>query len=376
MTNYYRSPSSKDSNAKKPSKKRFSQSSKQPNKQRKTQQNSHQKSQQETHDPDRIFQKKEDLPSKEEFIEQEEREEAEREVTEWRPEGEKLQKVIARSGHASRRETERLIAQGRFKIDKEVAKLGARVNGSERIFLDDKELFIAWEKPRQRVLVYHKPPGEICSRNDPEHSKTIFDDLPSLKVGRWISVGRLDINTSGLILLTNDGELANLLMHPSSEIIREYAVRVLGEVTDDDVKQLKEGITLEDGLANFEKISYQGGQGANHWYHVTLKEGRNREVRRMWEAIGVTVSRLQRVRYGVVSLPRGQKPGRWEDLEEGQMLDLYESVGLHINKPEMDHRGRIVNPLKIQRGKNKKRLVMPDNRRQSKKKKKVQSRKR
>ncbi|WP_198264758.1 23S rRNA pseudouridine(2605) synthase RluB [sulfur-oxidizing endosymbiont of Gigantopelta aegis] len=362
MTNYYRSSSSNQTNKKK------SGQHSSPKK--------HSAPQQTVQDPNRIFQKKEELPSKEEFIEQEEREEAEREVPQWQPEGEKLQKVIARSGHASRRETERLIAQGRFKIDKEVAKLGDRVVGSERIFLDDKELFIAWEKPRQRVLAYHKPPGEICSRNDPEHSKTIFDDLPSLKVGRWISVGRLDINTSGLILLTNDGELANLLMHPSSEIVREYAVRVLGEVTDDDVSQLKEGITLDDGLANFEKVSYQGGQGANHWYHVTLKEGRNREVRRMWEAIGATVSRLQRVRYGVISLPRGQKPGRWEDLDEKQMLDLYESVGLHINKPEMDHRGRVVNPLKTQRGKNKKRLVMPDNRRKSKKKKKVQSRKR
>ena len=325
---------------------------------------------------DRIFKKKDELPSKEEFIEQEEREAAEKEVQEWGPEGEKLQKVIARSGHASRRETERLIAQGRIKIDKRTAQLGDRVNGSERIFLDDKELFIAWEKPRQRVLAYHKPPGEICSRNDPEHSKTIFDDLPSLKVGRWISVGRLDINTSGLILLTNDGELANLLMHPSSEIVREYAVRVLGEVTDDDIKQLKEGVSLDDGMAHFEKVSYQGGQGANHWYHVTLKEGRNREVRRMWESLGITVSRLQRVRYGTVQLPRGQKVGRWEDLDEKQMMDLYESVDLHINKPKVDHRGRIINPLSTQHGKNKKRLVMPDNRRKSQKKKKPQTRRR
>ncbi len=325
---------------------------------------------------DRIFKKDEDLPSKEEFIEQEALEESQREVHELGPEGEKLQKVIARSGHASRRETERLIAQGRIKIDKQTAQLGDRVIGSERIFLDDKELFIAWEKPRQRVLIYNKPPGEICSRHDPDHSKTIFDDLPSLKIGRWISVGRLDINTSGLILLTNDGELANLLMHPSSEVVREYAVRVLGEVTDDDVKQLKEGVTLDDGIAHFDKVSYQGGQGANHWYHVTLKEGRNREVRRMWESLGVTVSRLQRVRYGIIQLPRGQKPGRWEELDEKQMKELYESVGLHINKPEVDHRGRIVNPLKAQRGKNKKRLVMPDNRRKSQKQKKAKPRRR
>ncbi len=290
-----------------------------------------------------------------------------------RPEGEKLQKVIARSGHASRREAERLIARKRIKIDKRIARLGDRVNGSERIFLDDKELFIAWEKPRQRVLIYHKPPGEICSRKDPDHPNTIFDDLPNLKIGRWISVGRLDINTSGLILLTNDGELANLLMHPSSEIEREYAVRVLGEVTDNDIEQLKTGVALDDGMAHFDKITYSGGQGANHWYHVTLKEGRNREVRRMWESLGITVSRLSRVRYGIVELHRSQKVGRWEEMDDRQLRELYESVGLHINKPEMDNRGRIVSPYS-QRGKSKKRLVMPDNRRKSQKKGKTKRR--
>ncbi|NOQ79193.1 MAG: pseudouridine synthase [Gammaproteobacteria bacterium] len=317
---------------------------------------------------DRIFNKDGELPSKEELLEQELRDHPNTEAVERAPEGEKLQKVIARSGHASRRESERLIAQGRIKIDRRVAQLGDRVDGTERVFLDDKELFIAWQKPKQRVLIYHKPPGEICSRNDPEHPNTIFDNLPNLKVGRWISVGRLDINTSGLILLTNDGELANKLMHPSSEIEREYAVRVLGEVTDDDIAQLKEGVALDDGMAHFDKVSYVGGQGANHWYHVTLKEGRNREVRRMWESLGITVSRLSRVRYGLIKLPRWQKPGRWEDLEEKELLALYESVGLHVIKPETDHRGRIVNP--VQRGKRNKHLVMPDNRRKSQKQKK------
>jgi len=321
---------------------------------------------------DRIFHKNEELPTKEELLEQEVRETSNVAAAESAPEGEKLQKVIARSGHASRRESERLIAQGRIKIDKRVAQLGDRVAGAERIYLDDKELFIAWQKPKQRVLVYHKPPGEICSRNDPEHPNTIFDNLPSLKVGRWISVGRLDINTSGLILLTNDGELANKLMHPSSEIEREYAVRVLGEVTDDDIAQLKEGVALDDGMAHFDKVSYVGGQGANHWYHVTLKEGRNREVRRMWESLGITVSRLSRVRYGLVKLPRWQKIGRWEDMEEKDMMALYESVGLHVIKPETDHRGRIVNPA--QKGRQNKRLVMPDNRRKSQKKKKPKRR--
>ncbi len=292
------------------------------------------------------------------------------------PEGEKLQKVIARSGHTSRREAERLIAQGRIKIGDRVAQLGDRVAGDDPIFLDDKELFIAWEKPRQRVLVYNKPEGEICSRKDPDHPNTIFDDLPNLKIGRWISVGRLDINTTGLILLTNDGELANLLMHPSSEIEREYAVRVLGEVTDDDIEQLKSGVQLEDGVASFDKITYIGGQGANHWYHVTLKEGRNREVRRIWESLGITVSRLSRIRYGVVELPRGQKPGRWEELDEKGMQELYASVGLKVQRPKTDHRGKIISPnnQRQRKGKAKKRLLMPDNRRKSQKLKKRKSR--
>ena len=316
-------------------------------------------------------------PQNKQSVEQRSSEEGDVEIKnneyELKPGGEKLQKVIARSGHASRRESERLIAQKRVKIGQRVAQIGDRVDGSESIFLDDKELFIAWEKPRQRVLIYHKPPGEICSRKDPEHPNTIFDDLPNLKIGRWISVGRLDISTSGLILLTNDGELANLLMHPSSEIVREYAVRILGEVTDDDIEQLKAGVELDDGLAHFDKVTYSGGQGANHWYHVTLKEGRNREVRRMWETLGVTVSRLSRVRYGIVELHRSQKVGRWEEMEDKQLRELYESVGLHINKPKTDNRGRIVSPYN-QSGKKKKRLVMPDNRRRSQKKSKVKRR--
>ena len=287
------------------------------------------------------------------------------------PDGEKLQKVIARSGHASRREAERIIAQGRIKIDDHKAQLGDRVSSDNRIFLDDQELFIAWEKPRPRVLLYNKPPGEICSRNDPEHPNTIFDNLPNLKIGRWISVGRLDINTSGLLLITNDGELANLLMHPSSEIEREYAVRVLGEVTDEDFEQLKTGVQLDDGLAKFDKIWYVGGQGANHWYHVVLKEGRNREVRRLWEALGIRVSRLSRVRYGVVELPRGQKTGRWEELDEASLKKLYTSVGLKISKPQVKDRRSSFSQTRGQ-----KRLVMPDNRRKSQKSKAVYSSKR
>jgi 23S rRNA pseudouridine2605 synthase len=280
------------------------------------------------------------------------------------PGGEKLQKVIARSGHCSRREAERIIAQGRIKIDKNIAQLGDRVSSDRRIFLDDKELFIAWEKPRPRVLVYNKPPGEICSRNDPEHPNTIFDNLPNLKIGRWISVGRLDINTSGLLLMTNDGELANLLMHPSSEVEREYAVRVLGEVTDEDFEQLKIGVQLDDGNAKFDKVWYIGGQGANHWYHVVLKEGRNREVRRLWEALGITVSRLSRVRYGIIELPRGHKVGRWEELDEHLLRKLYASVGLKLARPQADDHHKS-SSSRGQKARGKKRLVMPDNRRKS-----------
>jgi len=248
-------------------------------------------------------------------------------------ESEKIQKVLARTGFASRREVERWIVAGRIKVDGKMAKLGDRIDSNNRVALDDKPLFLAWEKLRQRVLVYYKPEGEICSRSDPEHKNTIFDRLPNLKIGRWISVGRLDINTTGLILLSNDGELVNRLTHPSHEIEREYAVRVLGEVSDEQLENLRQGVMLEDGLARFEKIWFSGGEGANRWYHVVLKEGRNREVRRMWESQGLKVSRLQRVRFGNIALRRGQKLGKFQDLSEQELTDLYTSVGLEYHKP-------------------------------------------
>jgi 23S rRNA pseudouridine2605 synthase len=178
------------------------------------------------------------------------------------------------------------------------------------------------------VIVYHKPVGEVCSRDDPEGRKTIFESLPKAKNGRWISVGRLDLNTSGLLLLTTDGELANKLMHPSSEIEREYAVRVLGEVSPEIIEQLKTNVQLEDGDAHFTDIKDAGGEGANHWYNVTLKEGRNREVRRLWEHFGFAVSRLMRIRYGNIKLDRRVRPSKFEDLTEEQLIKLYESVGL------------------------------------------------
>jgi len=178
------------------------------------------------------------------------------------------------------------------------------------------------------VLAYHKPAGEICSRADPGQRPTIYDHLPHIKDGRWIAVGRLDINTCGLILLTTDGELANLLMHPSSEIEREYAVRILGEVDQGILKQLRSGVLLEDGPACFETIQAVGGQGANQWFHVVLKEGRKREVRRLWESQGLRVSRLIRVRYGDCRLRRGLRAGKWDELTREETNHLRASVGL------------------------------------------------
>ncbi|MBF0265621.1 MAG: pseudouridine synthase [Gammaproteobacteria bacterium] len=249
-------------------------------------------------------------------------------------EAEKIQKVLARTGYGSRREIERWIVAGRIQVDGKLAVLGDRISAENKVSLDDKTLFLSWELYQQRVLAYYKPEGEICSRSDPEHKKTIFDNLPRLTIGRWIAAGRLDINTTGLILLSNDGQLINRLMHPSHEIEREYAVRVLGDVTDDIVQNLKQGVMLEDGLAKFDTIKFSGGEGANRWFHVVLKEGRNREVRRLWESQGLKVSRLSRVRFGNIPLLRGQKPGKFRDLERSELKQLYQSVGLQYQIPD------------------------------------------
>ncbi len=182
-------------------------------------------------------------------------------------------------------------------------------------------------------MAYHKPAGEICSRSDPAGRPTIFDRLPRLKEGRWVAVGRLDINTSGLLLLTTDGELANRLMHPSSQVEREYAVRVLGKVTREVLENLRRGVQLEDGPACFQSVRPAGGEGANQWFHVVLKEGRNREVRRLWESQGLQVSRLTRVRYGGCHLRRGLKAGHWDELDGEAVSALRASVGL---RPEND----------------------------------------
>ncbi len=242
---------------------------------------------------------------------------------------EKLQKVLARAGLGSRRTMEQWIQAGRVRVNGEVARLGRRVTPEDTIRVDGRLLTAEQTAPRRiRVLAYHKPVGEICTRHDPQGRPTLFEHLPRLRNGRWITIGRLDLNTSGLLLLTNDGELANRLMHPSTGMEREYAVRVLGEVDKETLERLRSGVELEDGPARFERLRDAGGSGANHWYHVVLREGRNREVRRLWESQGVTVSRLIRIRYGSVTLRRGLPQGRWEELDEGQVNQLLQQAGL------------------------------------------------
>ncbi len=242
---------------------------------------------------------------------------------------ERLQKVLARAGLGSRRQVDEWVSAGRIQVNGKVAEPGIKINGTERIEIDGKPVRLNLDEDEvPLVLAYHKPVGEICSRDDPEHKNNVFSSLPRVKTGRWISVGRLDLNTAGLLLFTTDGELANRLMHPSSEIEREYAVRILGEVDMPMLTRLIEGVELEDGKARFTAIEESGGSGANHWYHVIIKEGRNREVRRLWESQGVTVSRLSRVRYGSVILERKQREGKWRLLEDAEARTLYESVGL------------------------------------------------
>ncbi|EKS7767305.1 23S rRNA pseudouridine(2605) synthase RluB [Edwardsiella piscicida] len=244
---------------------------------------------------------------------------------------EKLQKVLARAGHGSRREIEALIKEGRVSVDGKLATLGDRVEvmPNMKIRVDGRVVSIREsEQEICRVLAYYKPEGELCTRRDPEGRPTVFDRLPRLRGSRWIAVGRLDINTSGLLLFTTDGELANRLMHPSREVEREYAVRVFGQVDEDKLRQLRRGVQLEDGPASFKSISFQGGEGLNQWYNVTLTEGRNREVRRLWEAVGVQVSRLIRVRYGDLPLPKGLPRGGWQELPLENINYLRELVEL------------------------------------------------
>jgi len=247
------------------------------------------------------------------------------------PTGEKLQKVLARAGLGSRREMERWIEEGRVAVNGAVAQLGDRVGGRDRVTVDGRELAPPAAQ-EVRCILYHKPPGEMCSRRDPEGRRTVFERLPRLKSGRWISIGRLDFNTSGLLLFTTDGELANALMHPSSAIEREYMVRVMGDVREDMLQRMLEGVMLEDGPARFTDIQEGGGDGVNRWFYVVLMEGRNREVRRLWESQGLTVSRLKRVRYGDVFIPSRVKQGQWAEMDRSEVASLYRLANLPPKK--------------------------------------------
>ncbi|HII3692499.1 23S rRNA pseudouridine(2605) synthase RluB [Pasteurella multocida] len=246
-------------------------------------------------------------------------------------EGEKLQKVLARAGQGSRREIEAMIAENRVSVDGKIATLGDRidVHAGVKIRIDGHLInLLHAQKEVCRVLMYYKPEGELCTRHDPEGRPTVFDRLPRLTGSRWIAVGRLDINTSGLLLFTTDGELANRLMHPSREVEREYSVRVFGQVDEAMLHRLKKGVQLEDGPANFKEIKFAGGVGMNQWFDVTLMEGRNREVRRLWESQGVQVSRLIRTRYGNISLMKSLPRGGWEEMDLTNVNYLRELVGL------------------------------------------------
>lgn len=245
------------------------------------------------------------------------------------PTTERIQKVLARAGVGSRRQIESWIKEGRIKINGKPAALGDHISSKDKVKVDNRAVHLADSASEKvKVLAYYKPAGEICARSDPKHKKTVFDSLPNIKNGRWINIGRLDINTIGLLLFTNDGELANRLMHPSHQVEREYAVRVLGTASDVQIQAMLTGVELDDGMARFTDIVDSGGEGVNHWYHVVITEGRNREVRRLWESQGLQVSRLMRVRFGPYILPRSKHLGNLWDLDEKEIKALSKSVGL------------------------------------------------
>jgi len=245
---------------------------------------------------------------------------------------ERIQKFLAGQGAGSRRQIDSLLQQGRISVNGKPAKPGDQVAGGEKIAIDGKLLRLHRNVAKPKLLMYHKPVGQVCTRADPEGRDDVYRHLPGLQHGRWVGIGRLDINTSGLLLFSNDGELANRLMHPSYEVEREYAVRVHGEVSPEMLQRLRDGIELDDGPAHFDDILDSGGSGRNHWYHVILREGRNREVRRLWEAVGVEVSRLVRVRYEEFSLPKWLKPGKYRVFDEAVVERAYKRLGLAYGK--------------------------------------------
>jgi len=235
---------------------------------------------------------------------------------------ERLQKYLAGLGLGSRRQIEGWIREGRIQVDNATAELGLQVEGTERIVVDGKPIRMPTHERKHRTIMYHKPPGEICSRSDPDGRRTVFQSLPKLIRSRWISVGRLDFQTTGLLIVTTDGELANRLMHPSSELEREYSVRVQGKLDDERIGELLGGVELDDGKAKFDTLTVSSGTGTNQTCLVTVSEGRNRIVRRVFEQVGCRVSRLMRVRYGSLSLPRDLRPGKFRELSEKELQAL------------------------------------------------------
>ncbi len=240
---------------------------------------------------------------------------------------ERIQKVLANAGHGSRREIEALIRDGKISVNGKIAVPGQRIDHKDRVSINSRPIRLHLQrKNKPKVLAYYKPAGEVCTRKDEKGRDTVFRKLPRLRNSRWINIGRLDLNTTGLLLFTTDGELANKLMHPSNQIEREYAVRVLGQATKDQLQALRDGIELEDGLARFTDIVDSGGEGVNHWYHVVIMEGRNREVRRLWESQELRVSRLIRTRFGSYILPRSKRPGQNWRLEEKEIETLLKAA--------------------------------------------------
>ncbi|MCG6932828.1 MAG: pseudouridine synthase [Gallionella sp.] len=253
--------------------------------------------------------------------------------------GEKLQKVLAGAGFGSRRMMEEWIAKGQVSVNGETATLGMRVFEGDLVKAERRTMRVGEREHAARVLLYHKPEGEIVSRNDPGKRSSVFDKLPKLRGQKWIAVGRLDFNTSGLLIFTTSGELANRLMHPRFEVEREYAVRVQGKMTEAQMDMvLRKGVELEDGQVKFEKLEDQGGEGFNHWYRVMLKEGRNRVVRRTFDALGLPVSRLMRIRFGIINLPPRLKRGMTAELGEGEVGQVLEWVGIDSGKAELPQR--------------------------------------
>ncbi len=239
----------------------------------------------------------------------------------------RIQKVLANAGYGSRREIEKLINNGKIKVNGKLATIGQCIEEKDQVAINSRPIRLHQQrKKKPKVLAYYKQAGEVCTRRDEKGRETVFKNLPRLRNSRWISIGRLDLNTTGLLLFTTDGELANKLMHPSSEIEREYAVRVFGRVTKENINTLLDGVELEDGFAKFTDIVDSGGKGTNHWYHVVVMEGRNKEVRRLWESQGVQVTRLIRTRFGSYILPRKKRVGQFWRLDEKEIKSLENSI--------------------------------------------------